>query len=188
MEDYLAGLKARIEALLEESMNSEVKLIALSDFDGVEAGGFKIPRFERDSEVRLPLWAAVELVKSGIAEFKEGEAVDLKVLSKLHWIEVVQPSKVVSALPENFYVKLKLYLAMLKSRVPREPERIGEYEKALRMAGDIVASRIRKVVDLALTRQPSQILSNLTVEERLLYDAIHGAVEAWREAYGVGGG
>jgi len=186
IERYL-GFRQKLEAVLEDSLHQEVKLIALADFQGLDIEGFRIQGFKKDSEVKLPLWIAAELIKAGIVKFKEGEEIDLKILSKLHWIEVIQPSRVLSPLPENFYLKLKLYLDELKARALREIDKIEEYRKALMMAGDIVSSRLRKVMELTLTRQTTQTLSSLTMEERILYEGLRDVVEAWRNLYWVGG-
>lgn len=186
IERYL-GFRQRLESVLEDSLHQEVKLIALADFQGLDIEGFRVQEFKKDSEVKLPLWIAAELIKAGIVKFKEGEEIDLKMLSKLHWIEVIQPSRVLSPLPENFYLKLKLYLDELKARALREIDKIEEYRKALMMAGDIVSSRLRKVMELTLTRQTAQTLSNLTIEERILYEGLRDVVETWRNLYWVGG-
>ncbi|MEM1559143.1 MAG: hypothetical protein QXH79_02645, partial [Candidatus Bathyarchaeia archaeon] len=61
-----------------------------------------------------------------------------------------------------------------------------EYKKVLTMAGDIVSSRLRKIVELTLARQTTQILSNLTIEERILYDGVREVLESWRSLYWVG--
>ncbi|MEM4461711.1 MAG: hypothetical protein QW695_02410 [Candidatus Bathyarchaeia archaeon] len=180
------GFRQKLKAVFESSLHQEVKLIALADFQGIDIEGFRIPGFKKDSEVKLPLWIAIELVKTGIAKFKEGEELDLKTLSKIHWIEVIQPSRTISPLPENFYLKLKLYMDELKSRITREADRIDEYKKGLTMAGDIVSSRLRKIVELTLARQTTQILSNLTIEERILYDGVREVLESWRSLYWVG--
>lgn len=186
IEHYL-GFKQKLRTVLESSLHQEVRLIALADFQGIDIEGFRIQGFKKDSEVKLPLWVAIELVKAGIVAFKEGDGIDLKSLSKLHWIEVIQPSRVLSPLPENFYLKLKFYLDELKARVSREVDKIEEYRKALMMAGDIVSSRLRKVMELTLTRQTTQTLSNLSVEERVLYEGLREVIEEWRDVYRVGG-
>ncbi|MCX8161762.1 MAG: DNA replication complex GINS family protein [Candidatus Bathyarchaeota archaeon] len=185
IERYL-GFRQRLEAILENSLHQEVRLITLADFQGIDIEGFVIPGFKKDSEVKLPLWVAIELVKAGIVEFKEDERVDMKTLSKLHWIEVIQPSRVLSPLPENFYLKLKFYLDELKAKALREVDKIEEYRKALMMAGDIASSRLRKVMELTLAKQTIQTISNLSIEERILYEGLRGIVEEWRNLYWVG--
>jgi DNA replication initiation complex subunit (GINS family) len=99
----------------------------------------------------------------------------------VQWKERVQVAGQISELPEDFYPKLRRYLAGLKTEISRHPERIQEYQKARHLADDIVNARLKKIVTLSAGPiQAEQILSKLTVEERLIYMELGKAVNSWR--------
>jgi DNA replication initiation complex subunit (GINS family) len=71
----------------------------------------------------------------------------------------------------------------LKIEAVSSPEKMKEYERAMNNARDIIDCRLRKIISLASSfGQTSQILENLSGEERLLYERLFGLIEEWRQA------
>jgi DNA replication initiation complex subunit (GINS family) len=99
----------------------------------------------------------------------------LPLLQDLYWKEIVLPGKKLSQLPANFYPALRRYLARLK-----EAGSSDEYEKASRLANDIVNCRLRKTLGLVGISPPRDVLENLSEEERTLYDRLQSEVERYR--------
>ena len=147
----------------------------------IKLAGLKVGPFQEGKEYEVRFWVAQELKRAGIARFREEELLDLVKLNKIHWKERVQASQQVASLPEDFYPKLRRYLADLKSGAMKKPEKMRDYEKARRLSRDIINLRLKKIVSLASSpAQTNQILRNLTKEERVIYDRLYGIISEWR--------
>lgn len=161
--------------------NTPVKIVITRDCPEIKLAGLKVGPFQEGREYQVRFWIAQELEGVGIARFREEEMLDLVKLNKIHWKERVQASQQVTALPEDFYPRLKRYLYSLKRGAVKKPEKMRDYEKARRLARDVVSLRLKKLVSLASSpAQTNQILGNLTREERGLYDHLYGIIGAWR--------
>jgi len=161
--------------------NTPVKIVVNRNCPEIELAGLKVGPFQEGKEYEVRFWIARELEKSGIARFREEEMLDLVKLNKIHWKERVQSAQQVSSLPEDFYPRLRLYLADLKREAPKKPEKIEEYEKAGRLSRDIINLRLKKIVSLASApEQTNQILNNLTKEERVIYEHLYAIISEWR--------
>lgn len=161
--------------------NSVVKIVANRNCPEIKLAGLGVGPFEEGSDYEVQYWIAQELMKSGIARFREDELLDSAKLYKIQWKERVQTLGQVSELPENFYPKLRRYLTELKEEVTKNPEKMREYEKVRHLAQDIINSRLKKIVSLASApAQTEQILKSFTSEERFLYEQLHKLVNEWR--------
>jgi len=161
--------------------NTPVRIIVSRNCPEIELAGLKVGPFEEGKEYEVRFWIAFELERAGIARFKEEELLDAVKLYKMHWKERVQSVKEISSLSENFYPKLRRYLAGLKREAVNNPEKMKEYEKVTRLSHDIIHCRLRKIVSLASApAQTDQILKNLTREERIIYERLSSIISEWR--------
>lgn len=159
--------------------NTLVKMIANRSCPEISVAGETIGPFEEGEEFQVKYWIACELVKTGVARFHDDEQIDLVALHKLYWRETVQSGKQIASLPETFYPKFRRYLTGLKEST--DPAKAQEYEKAIRLAYDIVNCRLRKVVGLAAgPAQTNEVLSNLSPEERILYNHLYTMITEWK--------
>jgi len=160
--------------------NSLIKIVANRNCPEIELAGLKVGPFEEGNEYEIRYWIARELIKSGIARFRE-EMLDAAKLYKIQWKERVQTTRQISKLPEDFYPKLRRYLVELKEEIIKKPEKMREYEKVRQLTQDIINSRLKKIVSLASApAQTEQILKNFTREERFLYEEIYKLISEWR--------
>ena len=165
-----------------EFENASVRVVASRNCPEIELAGLKIGPFEEGREYEVRFWVAQELEKAGVARFREEELLDTVKLYKIHWKERVQPVKRVSSLPQDFYSKLRRYLANLKREAARDAEKMGQYRKCLGYSRDIINCRLKKIVSLSSSpAQTNQVLQNLTREERILYDRLHEIIAEWRK-------
>jgi len=172
-----------------EFENAEVKVLASRGCPEIELVGLKVGPFEEGREYQVLFWVARELEGAGIARIQGEGLLDAVELNKVQWKERVQPVGRVSSLPEDFYPGLRRYLADLKREAGKGAERVREYEKAVRLARDIVNCRLKKVVSLSSSpAQTDQFLNNLAREERLLYDRLSRIIGDWRDSILRGGG
>jgi hypothetical protein len=161
--------------------NTPVKIMVNRNCPEIELAGLKVGPFQEGKEYEVRFWIAQELKRAGIARFREEESLDLMKLNKIHWKERVQASQQVASLPEDFYPRLRRYLADLKSGAIKKPEKMRDYEKARRLSRDIINLRLKKIVSLASSpAQTNQILGNLTREERVVYERLYGIISEWR--------
>jgi DNA-directed RNA polymerase beta' subunit len=171
----------KIENLDFSFENSLAKILANRNCPETQLAGLKVGPFEEGNEYEIQYWIARELVKSGIARFREEAMLDAAKLYKIQWKERVQTTRQISKLPEDFYPKLRRYLEELKEEITKKPEKMREYEKVRQLTQDIINSRLKKIVSLASApAQTEQILKNFTSEERFLYEEIYELISEWR--------
>jgi hypothetical protein len=174
-------LPLKLENLDFRFENSRVKVIANRNYPEMKLAGISVGPFQEGNEYEVYYWIAQELAQAGIAHLREEDALDATKLYKVQWKERVQVAGQISELPEDFYPKLRRYLAHLKQDISKQPERIQEYQKAKHLADDIVNSRLKKIVTLSAgPTQGEQILNKLTAEERLIYMQLGKIVSQWR--------
>jgi len=161
--------------------NSLVKIIANRNCPEIKLAGLTVGPFEEGNEYEVQYWIAQELKKAGIARFREEEMLDAAKLSKIQWKERVQTTRQVSTLPEEFYPKLRRCLKELRKEADKKLEKRKEYEKVIQLTQDIVNSRLKKIVSLASApAQTEQVLKNLAIEERFLYEQLYALISEWR--------
>jgi hypothetical protein len=162
--------------------NSMVRVIANRNSPEITIADLKIGPFEEGNDYELPFWVARELEKVRMVRFRQEELLDMPQLHKIHWKERVQGISQIAALPENFYPKLRCCLERLRENAVKNPDKIREYMKANQLARDIINNRVKKIVSLASIPTPTnQFLKNLTEEELLLYEQLHGIISEWRK-------
>jgi hypothetical protein len=164
-----------------EFENMLVKVVANRNNPKIELPGIKVGPFTQGKECEVRFWVAKELEKAGIARLRLDEPLDLMMLNKIHWKEArVQTSQRVTALPKNFYPKLRRYLEDLNEEAIKKPEKRSDCEKAKKLSEDIKRTRLKKIVSLASSPAKTRLLTdNLTKEERALYDYLNETISKW---------
>jgi hypothetical protein len=161
--------------------NSLVKVIANGNYPKIELAGLTVGPFEEGNEYELYFWIAQQFVEQGIAHFREEDSLDAAKLYKVVWKERVQIAGQISELPEDFYPKLRRYLANIKEEIAKQPEKVQEYEKAKHLARDIVNSRLKKIVALSSgPAQTDQVLKKFTSEEKFIYQQLGTIINEWK--------
>ncbi|MDI6805423.1 MAG: DNA replication complex GINS family protein [Candidatus Bathyarchaeia archaeon] len=161
--------------------HTPTRIIANRNCPEIKLAGLNVGPFDEGNEYEIQFWIAQELVKAGIARFREDERLDAAKLYKIQWTERVQTAGQIPKLPENFYPKLRRYLIELKEEASKNTEKIREYEKIKHLTQDVLNARLKKIVSLASApAQIEQTLKNLTVEERILYDQLYNIMQKWR--------
>lgn len=161
--------------------NTPVKILINRNCPEIQLVGVKVGPFEEGKEYEIKYWVAKELERAGIARVREEELLDAVKLHKIFWKESIQQARQVSPLEEDFYPRLRRYLASLKRKAISNPEKLKEYGKARGLSRDIVNCRLRKIVSLASSpAQTNQILNNLAREERKLYKQLHEIINEWK--------
>jgi hypothetical protein len=161
--------------------NTPIKIFVNRNCPEIQLVGVKVGPFEEGKEYEIEYWIAKELERAGIARIPEEELLDAVKLHKIFWKESIQQARQVSPLEEDFYPRLRRYLASLKRKAVSNPEKMREYEKATRLSHDLVNCRLRKIVSLASSpAQTNQTLNNLALEERVLYERLYTIINEWK--------
>lgn len=161
--------------------NSLVKITADRNYPEIKLAGLSIGPFQEGNEYEIYFWAAQELAAVGVAHFREEDCLSATEIYKVQWKERVQIAGQISELPENFYPKLRRYLADIKGEIAKYPEKVREHEKAMHLARDIVNARLKKIVALSSgPAQTDQVLKKFTSEERLIYEQLVKIIAEWR--------
>ena len=158
-----------------------VKIIANRNCPEIKLAGLTVGPFDEGNEYEVYFWVAKELAYAGMVHFREDDVFDATKLFKVQWKEGVQIPGQISELPDDFYPKLRRYLAALKEDISKQPEQINEYEKTKHLAKDIVNSRLRKIVALAAApSQSDQVLKKFSNEEKILYEQLVKLISEWK--------
>jgi hypothetical protein len=161
--------------------NLLVKVVANRNYPEIQLAGLSAGPFEEGNEYEVHYWIAQELAESGAVHFREDDCLDATKLYKIQWKERVQIAGQISELTEDFYPKLRRYLADIKAEIAKHPEKVQEYEKAKHSAWDIVNSRLKKIVALSSgPLQTGQTLKKFTSEEKLIYDQLSKIINDWK--------
>jgi DNA replication initiation complex subunit (GINS family) len=158
--------------------NTIVDVIAAKNIQDLDLVGVKIGTHSAGDEFQVRRWVAEQLKDAETVRLKEEEIIDLRSLQKIQWIETnLQTGRRVSELPKMFYPKLRRYINQLQ-----EEEMHSELNQALRLANDVVNSRLNRVINLSSTSPVTNaIIRNLTDEEKGLCESLSKIIFDWRE-------
>jgi hypothetical protein len=161
--------------------NSLVKIIANRNCPEIKLAGLTVGPFDEGNEYEIYFWVAKELVSAGMAHFREDELLDATRLYKAQWKEGVQIPGQIGELPDNFYPKLRRYIAELKEQVNKQSEKYQEYDRARQLGRDIANSRLKKIIAIASAPiQSEQVLKKFTPEEKIIYEQFVRMISEWK--------
>lgn len=160
--------------------NSPVRIVANRNCPEIKLAGLTVGPFDEGNEYEVHFWVAKELANAGLVHFREEDLLESRKLFQVQWKEGVQIPGQISELPEDFYPKVRRYLAVLKQEAT-QPEKISEYQRARHLAKDVVNSRLRKIVALSTApSQSEQVTSKLSSEEKILYEQLVKIISEWK--------
>ena len=164
--------------------HQKVKLVATRTIPKISLAGEEFGPVEEDEYFEVRGWVADELIKNGYAKIvDEEEKLRIVDIQKAQVVEAIQSPRSLSILPKNFYPKLRKLLKELEEKSLSNPEKKAEFQKAVQIATDIVTSRINKILILSSVREKDEnLLKNLTLEERILYEKLYQTVNEWRNS------
>ncbi|HZY94790.1 MAG TPA: hypothetical protein VFE98_08060 [Candidatus Bathyarchaeia archaeon] len=164
-----------------ELENSPSRINFLKDFPETRVGDRLLGPYRPGQDVELPFWISTHLVHMGYAKFREDDQLSLNTLSTTHYKETLPGSRQIPKLPKTFYFQLRRLLKDLKLLESKDRAKARDLDKAIALARDIVNIRVKKIASLSASgEQPSEMTSNLTIEEQALYESLRSAVDSWR--------
>ena len=170
-----------MEIVDTELENSPSRVSFLREFPETRMADRVLGPYRIGQELELPLWICQHLVQTGYARFRDDDQFNLKVLSSIHFRETLAGARPISKLPHDFYFRLRRFLRDLQSQEAKDRAKGRDLDKALNLANDIVSIRVRQISSLAASGEvSSELLSNLTLEERALLDFVRKNVDLWK--------
>ncbi len=164
-----------------EFENSPARINFLKDYPETRIADKVLGPYRMGQEVELPLWIARHLVEMGYAKFREDDQLTLKALSTTHYTETLPSARTIPKLSRSFYFRVRRLLKELRSQEAKDRSKGRDFDKALALARDIANIRIKKIASLgASSDQTTEQASNLTAEERALYDRIKQMIDEWK--------
>ncbi len=164
-----------------EFENSPARINFLKDYPETRIADKVLGPYRMGQEVELPLWIARHLVEMGYAKFREDDQLTLKALSTTHYTETLPSARTIPKLSRSFYFRVRRLLKELRSQEAKDRSKGRDFDKALALARDIANIRIKKIASLgASSDQTTEQASNLTSEERALYDRIKQMIDEWK--------
>jgi hypothetical protein len=161
--------------------NLLARVTADRNYPEIKLAGLSVGPFEQGNDYEVYYWIAQELAEAGIVHFREDDLLKPTALYKIQWKERVQIAGQISELNEDFYPKLRRYLADIKAEIAKNPEKAQEYEKAKHLAWDIVNSRLKKIIALSSGPvQTGQMQKKLAFEERFIYEQLGKIINEWK--------
>ncbi len=171
-----------VEDLDFEFENTPTPVVAVKHVPEIEIAGTVVGSYDKGKEFKVKYWIARELIKSGFVRFLEGYPMDLVSLNKIQWKEPIQPGMRLSTVPKHFYPRLRRFLVLLEEKAVKDVSSSEKYAKAKRLSQDIVECRLKKLVNLAaFPVQTDTVLQTMSLEERILYDAVYSLVSKWKK-------
>jgi hypothetical protein len=175
------SLNLSIEDIDFDFENTTVRIVAVRKLHKITIAGVAVGPLEEGKEFEIKNWIASKLVKSGYAKYQGEYTMDVVALNKIHWRETkLQTGRRISSLPEFFYPKLRRYLGELKEKAVKDASFTIEYDRASKLARDVINCRLKKIVSLSASPQQTvSVLRSLSKEERILYEDLRSKVLEW---------
>lgn len=162
--------------------NRTIRIVLLQELPELEILGQSANSHRKGEEMEVPRWVANEIINQGLAKYCEKEELTIQELSKVHWREALPGARQIPQLEELFYCRLRRFLFNLEGKGKSDIAKFKEYEKALSISNDIVNCRLRKILTLASSPfQTSDLVKNLTLEERSLLESLSKTINYWRK-------
>jgi hypothetical protein len=153
--------------------NMPVRIVATRNIPEILTSGLTVKETQQGRDQILPLWVAWELIQNGLARLID-EGVTDDEWTQIHYRERFQPIGKLSALPEDFY--MKVFLRFLDEKKKGDQS----YDRLRARFRDIIESRLGKITRISSADAEFQG-KTLQPEEETLYIELHRLIEAWRK-------
>ncbi len=169
--------------LLEERENkyllATVRIRMKSSVENLDIGDLHFDKFSEGESVDLPRWVADELVIRGMAESSE-TPFENEIFNALSREKMMGPLQL-SALPGDFYLKMRRKLGALGSAVVEGKSRKEDLERLRTVCYDLVGIRLSKLLSLSSSSATATTLGDrLTPEESAFFQLSQSLSKEWK--------
>ncbi len=171
-----------VDAVDTEFENASARLVFLRDLPETRIGDRVLGPWRPGQELELPFWLASHIVGQGYARFRDEDQLSLNNLSTIQYRESLPGSRQLPPLQPSFYFQLRRLIRSLREHEIKDRTKARELDKALALARDIVGIRVKKIASIAASvERTNELMSNLTSEEKILYEAVRQNVDSWKK-------
>ncbi len=147
----------------------------------IDVGSVSLNEMKQGDAVQLSRWIADILHEMRFAQSEE-ESFEVEMFKALSRERMQGPAQL-STLDKDFYVKMRRFLGLIKSKAEQSSAFKPTYNKMAVSTYDLVALRAGKLmVFSSSTSPPADLADKITPEERILFDEAHNLVSNWRAA------
>lgn len=142
-------------------------------------------KLNKGEKLEAPYWLLGILEEKGLIISDEAD-ITLKDILRVHHDETHKKSiRELSSLPDNFYFRVRKYLANLYRKSKESPSIavVDEVKKSEMLLTEIIERRLTTILYIAVSgRGEEYIIGKLAPEEDALYRWIRDIINKWREA------
>jgi hypothetical protein len=173
------ALKEMLERREREYMLGTARAKIRSPIERLDVGDFHIEKLGAGDSVELPRWVADELVAQGMAEVSEAPF-ENEVFTALSREKMMGPLQL-SALPQDFYVRMRRRIGALAAEVAEGKVRREDMERLRGVCYDLVGIRLSKLLSLSSSSTSASALSDkLTPEEGAFFAISQSLSKEWK--------
>ena len=186
MSDEQIALRQMLERREREYLLGTARAKIRSSIENLDVGDFHVEKLTEGETVDLPRWVADELVAQGMAEATE-PLFENEIFNALSKEKMMGPLQL-SALPPDFYVRMRRRLGRMGEGVAQGKARKEEYERLRAVCYDLVGIRLSKLLSLSSSSTPATSLAEkLTPEEASFFALSQSISKEWKAGL-LGGG
>jgi len=175
------AIRELFEQREREFMLAKTRVKMKASLENIEAGDYGIESLSGGESAELPRWVAEELVDLNLADASD-EPFETEVFRALSREKMMGPLQL-SALPEDFYIRMRRRVGYLEDAADEGRVRREEYEKLRAVCYDLVGMRLSKLLSLSSSSaKASDMGDRLAPEERAFFGQAQSSSAAWKAA------
>jgi len=172
-------LRQMLERREREYLLGNTRARMRSSIENLDVGDFHIEKLTQGESVELPRWVADELVGQGMAETAEAPF-ENEIFNALSKEKMMGPLQL-SALPPDFYVRMRRRLNSLSASVAEGKTKQLDLERLRAVCYDLVGIRLSKLLSLSSSSTPASTLGEkLTPEESTFFALSQSLSKEWK--------
>jgi DNA replication factor GINS len=177
LESVDKSIVSFVQDRLIKSELENVKILFKQELPNISTASLKIEESKEGDLIEVPRWVAEVLMELGFAEIQE-ESFEVELLQTLSR-ERIQSSNHLSAMTNEFHVKLKRYLDFIDRKNKLGKSKV-DYEESYLHAHDLITLRIAKILPLTVGEYTPELIKKLTPEEIKLFNMVRDIVQQWK--------
>ena len=179
MSEEQITLRQMLERREREYLLGNTRARMRSSIENLDVGDFHIEKLTQGESVELPRWVADELVGQGMAETTESP-LENEIFNALSKEKMMGPLQL-SALPPDFYVRMRRRLNSLSASVAEGKAKQLDLERLRAVCYDLVGIRLSKLLSLSSSSTPASTLGEkLTPEESTFFALSQSLSKEWK--------
>jgi GINS complex protein helical bundle domain len=164
-----------------EFMLAKVRVKMRTSVENIDAGDYKIESMQAGQSAELPRWVAEELTSLNLAETSD-EPFETEIFRALSKEKMMGPLQL-SALPEDFYLRMRRRVEYLGNAVRDGRVRKEEHEKLKGVCYDLIGMRLSKLLSLSSSStKASDMGEKLSPEEKAFFNMAQASSLEWKAA------